>query len=93
MMARVALDGYGRPSLVYRPMDSYPPYGPSTPHSFHDSQSPVHPDENAIYGPYPPRAPRSGGAMPSDDHPQNPHRRMFGPPEFPRMPQIWPFRQ
>lgn len=83
-------DSYGRPAMGYGPMDSYPPYaanfGPSTPHSFHDSQSSAHPDDSAMYGQYPPGAPRNGGAMPGDDmHAQNPQRRMFAPPEYPRM--------
>ncbi|XP_044719067.1 uncharacterized protein HRG_07632 [Hirsutella rhossiliensis] len=91
MMQVANFDNYGRPAMAYGPMDSYPPYGsnygPSTPHSFHDSQSPVHPEDNGMYVPYPPGAPCNGGAVPGDDiHPQNPQRRMFGPPEYPRMP-------
>lgn len=91
MMQVASFDNYGRPAMAYGPMHSYPPYGsnygPSTPHSFHDSQSPVHPEDNAMYGPYPPGAPRNGVAGPGDDiHPQNPQRRMFGPHDYLRMP-------
>lgn len=90
MMQVAKFDNYGRPAMGYGPMDSCPPYssyGPSTPHSFHDSQSPVHPEETAMYGPYPPGVSRSGAALPGDDiHPQSQQRRMFAPPDYPRMP-------
>ncbi|KND90611.1 hypothetical protein TOPH_04679 [Tolypocladium ophioglossoides CBS 100239] len=89
MMHATNFDNYGRPVLGYGPMESYPPYGnnfgPSTPHSFHDSQSSAHPEDNGMYGQYPPGALRNGGAVPGDDvHAQNPQGRMFGPPEYPR---------
>ena len=72
MMHAANFDNYGRPAMGYGPMESYPPYGnnfgPSTPHSFHDSQSSAHPEDNGMYGQYPPPgALRNGGAVPGDD--------------------------
>ncbi|PNY28746.1 Uncharacterized protein TCAP_01330 [Tolypocladium capitatum] len=89
MMHAVNFDGYGHPAMGYGPMESYPPYGnnfgPSTPHSFHDSQSSAHPEDNGMYSQYPAGALRNGGGVPGDDvHAQNPQGRMFGPPEYPR---------
>lgn len=89
MMHAANFDNYGRPAMGYGPMESYPRYGnnfgPSTPHSFHDSQSSAHPEDNGMYGQYPPGALRNGSAVSGDDmHAQNPQGRMFGPPEYPR---------
>ncbi|PHH86466.1 hypothetical protein CDD83_10211 [Cordyceps sp. RAO-2017] len=90
VMQAANFDTYPRPAMGFGHIDSYPPYGtsygPSTPHSFHDSQSSAPPEDNGMFGPFPPGAPRSGGALPGDDmHAQNSQRRMFGPPEYPRM--------
>ncbi|KPM39599.1 hypothetical protein AK830_g6970 [Neonectria ditissima] len=87
----IAFDNYGRPSMAYGPMDSYPPYGnfgPSTPHSFHDSQTSGHPEDNGPFNQYPP-GPRNGANGFGDDSPNHPGR-MFGGPEYPRMPNHGP---
>ncbi|KAH6605924.1 hypothetical protein Trco_005077 [Trichoderma cornu-damae] len=90
MMPVASFDGYGRP-MAYGPMDSYHPYGnalgPSTPHSFHDSQSSAHPEESAMYSQYRPGALHNGGAVgPGDEaQAQNHQGRMFVLPEYPRM--------
>ncbi|KAL6893071.1 hypothetical protein HDV57DRAFT_220011 [Trichoderma longibrachiatum] len=90
MMPVANFDGYGRP-MPYAPMDSYPPYGntmgPSTPHSYHDSQSSAHQEETAMYNQYRPGAMHNGGAVgPSDDaQGQNHQGRMYGLPDYPRM--------
>ncbi|KAH8729769.1 hypothetical protein BGZ61DRAFT_491974 [Ilyonectria robusta] len=80
-------DNYGRPSMGYPPMDSYPGYGnnfgPSTPHSFHDSQTSGHP-EDGMYGQYQPGPVRNGAPGHGEDSPNHPGR-MFGGPEYPRM--------
>ncbi|KAF7560822.1 hypothetical protein G7046_g3315 [Stylonectria norvegica] len=51
MMPFGTFDNTIRPSMAYGPIDSYHPYGnnfgPSTPHSFHDSQTSGHRDENS----------------------------------------------
>ncbi|KAF4981449.1 hypothetical protein FZEAL_2737 [Fusarium zealandicum] len=83
-------DNYGRPSMAYGPMDSYPPFGnsfgTSTPHSHHDSQASGHPDENGMYNQYPSGPVRNGMTGPADDS-QSPNRpgTMFGGPDYPRM--------
>lgn len=55
-MAAAPVDEYGRPYLAATPVDGYPRgtnnFGPSTPHSFHDSQSSNHVEDNG-YGPPP----------------------------------------
>ncbi|KAM0265696.1 hypothetical protein ACHAQJ_000130 [Trichoderma viride] len=90
MMPVANFDGYGRP-MAYGPIDSYHPYGntlgPSTPHSFHDSQSSAHAEEAAMYNQYRPGALHNGGPVgPGDEaQAQNHQGRMFGPPDFPRM--------
>ncbi|KAK7418342.1 hypothetical protein QQZ08_011285 [Neonectria magnoliae] len=87
----VTFDSYGRPSMAYGPMDSYPPYGnfgPSTPHSFHDSQTSGHPEDNGMFNQYQP-GPRNGVNGLGDDSPNHPGR-MFGGPEYPRMPNHGP---
>lgn len=47
------MEGYGRQNMGYGPPEGYPAYGhnytPSTPHSFHDSQSSAPPDERELY--------------------------------------------
>lgn len=54
-MPAAPVDEYGRPIMVAAQMDGYPRglnnYGPSTPHSFHDSQSSKHVDENGYSQP------------------------------------------
>ncbi|KAG5988062.1 hypothetical protein E4U43_004845 [Claviceps pusilla] len=66
MMQPANFDHYGRPAMGFGPMDAFPIYGnnfgPSTPHSFHDSQSSGQPEENAIYHTYPANGHRNGGA-------------------------------
>ncbi|KAG5986834.1 hypothetical protein E4U54_005247 [Claviceps lovelessii] len=66
MMQPANFDHYGRPAMGFGPMDAFPIYGnnfgPSTPHSFHDSQSSGQLDENAIYHTYPANGHRNGGA-------------------------------
>ncbi|KAL7787883.1 hypothetical protein V8C37DRAFT_411878 [Trichoderma ceciliae] len=92
MMPVANFDSYGRP-MAYGPMDSYHPYsntlGPSTPHSFHDSQSSAHPEETAMYNQYRPGALHNGGVVvvgPGDEaQAQNHQGRMFGLPDYPRM--------
>ncbi|GJN82225.1 hypothetical protein PLIIFM63780_005764 [Purpureocillium lilacinum] len=87
-----SFDSYGRPTMGYGHVDQYHPYGagfaPSTPHSFHDSQSSAHPDESGIYGSqFPPGNLRNGVVMPGEDmHSQNPQTRLFGPPDYRMMP-------
>ncbi|KJZ71663.1 hypothetical protein HIM_08975 [Hirsutella minnesotensis 3608] len=83
-------DNYGRPSVAYGHMESYPPYGPSfapsTPHSFHGSQSSGHPEDNGMYGPFPAPVQRNGATAAGDDGlAHNQQRRMFGPPDYPNM--------
>ncbi|OTA07375.1 hypothetical protein A9Z42_0082610 [Trichoderma parareesei] len=90
MMPVANFDGYGRP-MPFAPMDSYPPYGntlgPSTPHSYHDSQSSAHQEETAMYSQYRPGAMHTGVAVgPGDEaQGQNHQGRMFGLPDYPRM--------
>jgi hypothetical protein len=84
-----SFDNYGRPAM-YPPMDAYPlpgnNFGPSTPHSFHDSQSSAQPEENGIYNQYPPGAPRNGMGAPAEEMQIPNHQgRMFGAPDYPRM--------
>ncbi|EON99241.1 hypothetical protein UCRPA7_5242 [Phaeoacremonium minimum UCRPA7] len=71
-MAAAPVDEYGRPILTAGPLDNYGRgtnnYGPSTPHSFHDSQSSKHVDENG-YG-----APPFVNGLNGHDH-----RRYSGP--------------
>ncbi|KAL5094812.1 hypothetical protein Trisim1_005544 [Trichoderma cf. simile WF8] len=88
MMAVANFDGYGRP-MAYAPMDSYHPYGntlgPSTPHSFHDSQSSAHQEETAMYNQYRPGAMHNGIGPSDEAQGQNPQGRMYGLPDYPRM--------
>ncbi|KAL6875254.1 hypothetical protein J3F83DRAFT_759792 [Trichoderma novae-zelandiae] len=90
MMPVANFDGYGRP-MAFAPMDSYLPYGntlgPSTPHSYHDSQSSAHQEETAMYNQYRPGAMHNGVAVgPSDEaQGQNHQGRMYGLPDYPRM--------
>ncbi|TWU76085.1 hypothetical protein ED733_007623 [Metarhizium rileyi] len=92
MMPPGNFDNYGRPGMAYGPMDTFAPYannfGPSTPHSFHGSQSSGHPDDIGMYHPYPPAAHRNGtaaGPADADGHVHNHQGRMFGHPDFPGM--------
>ncbi|KAK2591161.1 hypothetical protein QQS21_011155 [Conoideocrella luteorostrata] len=86
-------DNFGRPAMGFGPMDAFPPYGnnfgPSTPHSFHDSQSSGQAEENGIYHQYPLNGHRNGvaGHGDVDGHSHNHQGRMFGPQEYPRMAQ------
>jgi hypothetical protein len=87
MMPLGGFDNYGRPNMGYAPVDSFPPrtknnnFGPSTPHSFHDSHS-SGADESAAYNQYARGPVRNGGPGPGDDM-SNPNR-MYGGPN-PRM--------
>ncbi|PFH60963.1 hypothetical protein XA68_18492 [Ophiocordyceps unilateralis] len=90
VMQMANMDKYGRPATGYGHMDSFPPYGtnygPSTPRSFHDSQSSGHPEDGVMFGHFPHGAPRNGGPVLGDDmHPQNAQRRMFCPVDYPRL--------
>lgn len=92
MMPGSNFDSYGRPAMGFAPMDSYPAYGnnfgPSTPHSFHGSQSSAHPDDSGMYNQFPlggPGGSRNNANGPGDDQAQNHQGRMFGAPEHPRM--------
>lgn len=94
IMQLANFDNYGRPALGFGPMDAFPMYGnnfgPSTPHSFHDSQSSGQPEDNAIYHQYPANGHRNGGGAglgDLDGPAHNQHGRMFVPPEYPRMVQ------
>lgn len=86
MMPVTTFDNYGRPSMAYAPPDSYPlyrhNYGPSTPHSFHDSHSSMD-EHNAQYGGRPPM--HNGAPVAEEPQMQGNANRMFGHPEFPRM--------
>ncbi|KAF4450088.1 hypothetical protein F53441_6732 [Fusarium austroafricanum] len=83
-------DNYGRPTMAYGPVDSFPPFpnsfGPPTPHSYHDSQASGPPDDVNVYGQFPSGPVRNGVSGPGDDtsSPNHPGR-MFGGPEYPRM--------
>ncbi|RDA90909.1 hypothetical protein CP533_4437 [Ophiocordyceps camponoti-saundersi (nom. inval.)] len=90
MMQAANMDNYGRAAANFGHMESYPPYGanygPSTPHSFHGSQSSGHPDDVGMYGHFPPGPHRNGGPVLGDDiHHQNAQRRILGPVDYPRM--------
>ncbi|KAG8424028.1 hypothetical protein J3458_000864 [Metarhizium acridum] len=88
MMQPGSFDNYGRPGMAYGPMEAFSPYGnnfgPSTPHSFHGSQSSGHPDDSGMYHQYPPNGHRNGATGPgeSDGHVHNHQGRMFGHPEY-----------
>ncbi|RGP59881.1 topoisomerase ii-associated [Fusarium sporotrichioides] len=86
-------DNFGRPtSMAYGPMDSFPPYGnnfgPSTPHSYLDSQTSGPPDDASVYNQFA-SAPVRNGVMGSGEDNQSPNYpgRMFGGPEYPQMMQ------
>ncbi|KAG6007145.1 hypothetical protein E4U21_006329 [Claviceps maximensis] len=93
MMQPASFDHYGRPAMGFGPMDAFPMYGnnfgPSTPHSFHDSQSSGQLEENVIYHPYPTNGHRNGAGVrtgelegPAHAHAHNQGGRMFVPPEY-----------
>lgn len=87
MMQGARFENYGRPSMGYGgPMDQFPPYGnnvgPSTPHSFHGSQSSAPPEESAMYGGQFPPAGLRNGAVADEMHAQNAQGRMFAPPDY-----------
>ncbi|KAI1069219.1 hypothetical protein LB507_008769 [Fusarium sp. FIESC RH6] len=83
-------DNYGRPTMAYGPMDSFPPFGnnfgPPTPHSYHDSQASGPPDDVSVYGQFASAPVRNGASGPVEDT-QSPNHpgRMFGGPEYPPM--------
>ena len=83
-------DNYGRPTMAYGPMDSFPPFGnnfgPPTPHSYHDSQASGPPDDVSVYGQFASASVRNGVSGPVEDT-QSPNHpgRMFGGPEYPPM--------
>lgn len=82
-------DNYGRPTMAYGPMDSFPPFpnsfGPPTPHSYHNSQASGPPDDGSVYNQFSSAPARNG--VPASDETQSPNQpgRMFGGPEYPRM--------
>lgn len=87
IMPAGTFDNYGRPNMGYGPVDPYTPrnnksnnFGPSTPHSFHDSHSSAA-EDNAMYNQYPRGPVRNGGPGPDESNNLN---RMYGPPD-PRM--------
>ncbi|KAH6992027.1 hypothetical protein EDB82DRAFT_566071 [Fusarium venenatum] len=86
------IDNYGRPTMAYVPADSFPPYGnnlgPSTPHSFHDSQTSGPPDEFGVYNHFASAPVPNGISGPGEDN-QSPNYpgRMFGGPDYPQMMQ------
>lgn len=87
MMPVTTFDNYGRPSMAYAPQDQYPPYrnnyGPSTPHSFHESHSSME-EYNQQFGGRMPM--RNGGPVAEEMQMQaNGANRMYGPPDFGRM--------
>ncbi|KID78258.1 uncharacterized protein G6M90_00g040650 [Metarhizium brunneum] len=88
MMQPGHFDNYGRPGMAYGPLETFSPYGnnfgPSTPHSFHGSQSSGHPDDSGMYHQYPPNGNRNGATGPgdSDGHVHSHQGRMFGHPEY-----------
>ncbi|KAJ6439720.1 Major facilitator superfamily transporter [Purpureocillium lavendulum] len=96
MIQPANFDSYGRPAMGYGPVDQYHPYGnnfaPSTPHSFHDSQSSAHPEESGIYNTqFPAANMRSGGAIPGEEmHTQSSQARLFGPLDYRMMPNVGP---
>ncbi|KAG5974977.1 hypothetical protein E4U55_007916 [Claviceps digitariae] len=96
MMQPANFDHYGRPAMAFGPMDAFPMYannfGPSTPHSFHDSQSSGQVEENVIYPPYLSNGHRNGagagpGELDGSAHTHTQGGRMLVPPEYanPRM--------
>ncbi|KHO01581.1 uncharacterized protein MAM_00582 [Metarhizium album ARSEF 1941] len=92
MMQPGNFDNYGRPGMAYGPMETFSPYGnnfgPSTPHSFHGSQSSGHPEDGGIHHQYPPaNGHRNGATGPgeSDGHVHNYQGRIFGHPEYSAM--------
>lgn len=90
MMPVTHFDNYGRPTMAYAPPESYPPYGnalgPSTPHSYHDSQSSAHLEDGSGFNQYPSAALRNGtGGHGDDSQPANHQGRLFGHLEYPRM--------
>jgi hypothetical protein len=83
-------DNYGRPTMAYGPMDSFHPFannfGPSTPHSYHDSQASIPPDDISLYNQFPPGPVHNGASGPGEDTQSPNHQgRMFGGPEYQRM--------
>ncbi|RCI17243.1 hypothetical protein L249_2636 [Ophiocordyceps polyrhachis-furcata BCC 54312] len=90
MVPAANIDNCCHAAANFGPMDSFPPYGanygPSTPHSFHGSQSSGHPDDVGMYGHFPPGPHRNGGPVLGDDmHHSNVQRRILGPVDHPRM--------
>ncbi|KAG5929195.1 hypothetical protein E4U42_006855 [Claviceps africana] len=100
MMQPANFDHYGRPAMAFGPMDAFPMcgnnFGPSTPHSFHDSQSSGQLEENAVYHPYPSHGPSGANGHCNDAragmgeleghahaHSHSQGGRMFAPPEYP----------
>uniref|UniRef100_A0A0D2XGE5 Uncharacterized protein n=1 Tax=Fusarium oxysporum (strain Fo5176) TaxID=660025 RepID=A0A0D2XGE5_FUSOF len=82
-------DNYGRPTMAYGPMDSFPPFpnnfGPPTPHSYHDSQASGPPDDGSVYNQFSSAPARNGVPAPEETQSPNQPGRMFGGPEYPRM--------
>ncbi|CAF3486988.1 unnamed protein product [Fusarium graminearum] len=80
-------DNFGRHQMAYVPMDTYS-FGPSTPHSYHDSQTSGPPDDVNIYNQFAAAPVRNGGPGPGEDN-QSPNYpgRIFGGPEYPQMMQ------
>lgn len=80
MMPVPGFDNYGRPSVGFQPMESYPAFqagfGPSGPHSFHGSQS-SNADESAMYNNHYGRGPQ-GSSRPGT-HGDNTQAQNGGP--------------
>ncbi|KAH7265412.1 uncharacterized protein BKA55DRAFT_250901 [Fusarium redolens] len=82
-------DNYGRPTMAYGPIDSFPPFpnnfGPPTPHSYHGSQASGPPDDGSVYNQFSSAPARNGVPAPEETQSPNQPGRMFGGPEYPRM--------
>ncbi|KAL4724208.1 hypothetical protein ACLX1H_008821 [Fusarium chlamydosporum] len=83
-------DNYGRPTMAYGPMDSFPPFGnnfgPPTPHSYHDSQASGPPDDVSVYNQFASGSVRNGvSGLGEDTQSPNHPGRMFGGHDYPRM--------
>lgn len=82
MMPGAHVEGYGHSNMAYPQQETFPPYGntygPSTPHSFQESQSSGHPNDSGAHHPYQPGHPRNGGHGYSQD---------FHGQDFSRMPR------
>ncbi|KEY67727.1 hypothetical protein S7711_03978 [Stachybotrys chartarum IBT 7711] len=61
-------------------------FGPSTPHSFHDSQSSIHPEDHSAHAPFPPRSQiNSAGSGGNDVPPHGYRENAYGNMNYPNM--------